>query len=101
MRRTASHGLLANERTVGEALLRRPLKLLRHRRNELRASDFCLDNGLFHYDQLATTDSRVWGCAGLGSHDSELAVIRHNARHERWCLGENKPWRLVRERGYG
>lgn len=100
MRRTTSPRSLANERTIGQELRRRPSELLWHRQGGPIASELGLDDNFFHYEQLAKSASRVRGCAHLGSYGRRLAVIRDNARHKRWCWSEEEPRWLVRERGY-
>lgn len=96
MRRMASNDFSANERTAREAIPRPQSELLRYRLGDPRASDLWLDDNLLHYDQLAASPSRVWGCVDL-SYSWRLAVIRDTARHKRWCGGEDKPRWLVRE----
>lgn len=100
MRWTSSYDWTVNERTAREAISRPQSELLWHRLGDPRASDLWLDDNLLHYDQLAASTSRVWGCVDL-SYSWGLAVIRDNARRKRWRWGEEKPRWLVRERGYG
>lgn len=100
MRQTTSPDLSVNERTAREAITRPQSQLLWHRLVDPRASDLWLDDNLLHYDQLAASSSRVWGRVDL-SYSWRLAVIRDTTRHKRWCLGEDKSRRLVRERRYG
>lgn len=101
MRRTTSQGSSANDRTVSEAIPRPRSELLWHHLGDPQALELWLDGNLFHYDQLAAGTSRVRGCTGLGSYSWRLAVIGDDARHERWCWGQEKPRWLVRERSYG